>query len=213
MAQYGLNCHHRSAVCRANVGSDGNVENATSLGLPDASLTVVVNSSAESGQQQQPTPQLKYLRGGKCPGQAEEEASTIVNFRCNPKAGRGRPVLRAVEDECHYTFEWETNVVCKEAVAEYAACAVRNAETGGAFNLSSLSALPVVKGVKIDMCRLGELETEVDYGSQLVYLRANKTDVQEASVELVLECRGNVTMQRAELNEKVRIDRWKAEVI
>lgn len=195
------------------MGKDGStVENATSLGLPDASLTVVDNSS-ESSSGQQPTPQLKYLRGGKCPGQStktgveqeeEEEASTIVNFKCNPKAGRGRPMLTAVEDECHYTFEWETNVICKDAVAEYAACAVKNAETGGVFNLSSLSALPVVKGVKIDMCRLAEWETEVDYGSQLVYLRANKTDVQEASVELVLECRGNVTMQRAELNEKVR---------
>lgn len=176
---------------------NGKLENETSLGYPDVSLTAL-NDSA----------QLKYLRGDKCSNStADDVSSSVVNFKCNAKAGRGRPVLTEVDEgECHYTFEWETNAVCKDTEAEYKDCAVTNKETGGVLNLTGIPQQPLVQGVQIDLCKLTDYETKVDYASQLVYLRANGTDVKDVTVEIVLECRGEVQLYTSNVNSKVRRD-------
>lgn len=186
-------------MCRANV-VNGKPENETSLGYPDVSLTVV-NSSENIA-----TPQLKYLHGDACPGHSTETASSTINFKCNAKAGRGRPVLKEVEDECHFMFHWETNVICKDTMAEYKDCALRNAETDGEFNLAGIGKAGVtelVQNVKVNLCNLSEITTEIQYANQIAFLRAAKTDVKDVSVEMVLECRGDIIRNERRANPKV----------
>lgn len=127
-------------MCSAYVSS-GKPENETSLGYPDVSLTVVNTSDGER-------PQLKYLRGDPCPSHPQENSTSTIEFRCSEKVGRGRPVLQSIEDECHFLFDWETNVVCpaRSIPFDTKTCSLTNANvTGGTFNVSEIGTGGSVK--------------------------------------------------------------------
>lgn len=64
-------------------------------------------------------PQLRYLRGAACPADPHTQLSATIEFYCAHRAGRGRPLLTAVHEDCHYGFEWATNVICEEHAVEY----------------------------------------------------------------------------------------------
>lgn len=134
ISSYGLSCQGGSAVCRAQM-INGKPENETSLGFPDISLTAVNNSGEKH-------PQLKYLRGDPCPQNPKEDMTSTIDFRCNPKAGRGNPILKNIEDDCHYQFEWQTNVLCPGGLIEYdkQSCSLKSNETNGQFLLSTIEA-------------------------------------------------------------------------
>ena len=200
--QFELHCDANAAVCKASV-IDGKPVNETSLGFPDVSLTVV-NSSGDG----EATPQLKYLRGSACADHPGENASSLIHFKCNAKAGRGRPVLKSIDDECTYHFEWETNTICKDSVAEFGAnCVVTNKDTGYSLDLKKLGTDGLVDAPSIgnfSLCELKDVETAVDYSSQMVFLRAKKMNEQkERSVEVVLQCRGVLQGLYANPNHEV----------
>ncbi|XP_062539361.1 cation-independent mannose-6-phosphate receptor [Armigeres subalbatus] len=109
LSTYGLGCPGGSAACMAvQSGTDLTPKEELSMGFPDVSSIIVGNKV-----------QLKYLRGSVCPQDNETNISTEIEFYCQPKAGRGLPILQEVMHDCHYRFEWPTNVVCQEFEAEF----------------------------------------------------------------------------------------------
>lgn len=179
-------------MCRANM-VNGKPENETSLGFPDISLTVV-NSSDNVA-----TPQLKYLRGGACPTHPTEKATSTIQFTCNAKVGRGRPVLKSIEDECDYLFEWETNVICQRAQLEYGNCTLSEKATGASFSLRDVGSsgnVTLTGNNRVDLCALADSKAHIDYYSQLVFLEGSATTTtdknQTIRMEVTLECRGQI---------------------
>lgn len=86
-------------------------------------------------------PQLRYLRGAACPADPHTQLSATVDFYCDHTvAGHGRPELRAVHEDCHYAFEWPTNVVCAEHSVDYRAgvCELFSNRTQRSFDLRRL---------------------------------------------------------------------------
>lgn len=133
VAQPGLSCHGGSSVCRAN-WINGKPENETSLGYPEVSLTVINTTNG-------PRSQLKYLKGDPCPNHTDDTFSSTIEFSCNETAGRGRPVLTSVLDECVYSFNWETNVLCDKGTIDYngANCSLTNPKVKGSFDLKEVA--------------------------------------------------------------------------
>lgn len=76
MPQYGLSCPGGTSVCRA-VNSTTTPTSELGLGFPDISLTVVKNRA-----------HLKYLRGSVCPKDPDSQLSSVIEFYCEPSAGR-----------------------------------------------------------------------------------------------------------------------------
>lgn len=134
VAQPGLSCHGGSAVCRANMVNE-KPENETSLGYPEVSLTVINTTKGLR-------PQIKYLKGDACPGHLDETLDSTIEFSCNEKVGRGRPVLTGIVDGCQYMFDWETNVLCPKGLVDYDAtkCSLTNSLVNGSFNLKEVES-------------------------------------------------------------------------
>jgi insulin-like growth factor 2 receptor len=57
-------------------------------------------------------PQLRYLRGTTCAADPHTLQSTQIDFFCRQSAGLGHPVLQEIEHDCHYRFDWATNIIC-----------------------------------------------------------------------------------------------------
>lgn len=74
--QYGLSCPGGTAACRA-LNSSTTPTSELGLGFPDISLTVVKSRA-----------HLKYLRGSICPKDSDTELSSVIEFFCDPSAGR-----------------------------------------------------------------------------------------------------------------------------
>lgn len=102
--QFGLSCPGGSAACRA-IRNQTTLQQELGLGFADVSLTVVDTSHGSRAQ-------LKYLRGSPCPADKSEDLSMVIEFYCDPKAGRGTPILQKILHDCHYAFDWATNVIC-----------------------------------------------------------------------------------------------------
>nr|XP_040226223.1 cation-independent mannose-6-phosphate receptor [Anopheles coluzzii] len=127
--QYGLSCRGGAAACEATF--DGvTARNETTLGFPDVSLVVAGD-----------TVLMKYLRGDPCPQDPVTNLSSTVEFRCQPTAGRGTPVLLEIEHGCHYRFDWATAIICPPERAvpfEQGNCSVHNAATGSWIRLDTV---------------------------------------------------------------------------
>ncbi|XP_059621562.1 cation-independent mannose-6-phosphate receptor isoform X2 [Phlebotomus argentipes] len=183
--QYGLSCPGGSAICQATI-ENGKPESEKSLGYPDVSLTMVGARA-----------QLKYLRGSPCPADKDTELSSVIDFYCDAKSGRGNPVLKSVTHDCLYEFEWATNVVCPAFKCEFSKkhCSIHNEQTDSDFDLSDL----VKSNAKLDklkFCELDKYEVMADYaqGSVKVFTSAKeKSDNSEKTVniELRLNCNGD----------------------
>lgn len=170
LSEFGLGCPGGSAACVAEQKStDKTPTNELSLGYPDASLVVVGDRA-----------HLKYLRGSRCPQDNATDLSTEIEFYCAPKAGHGNPILQEVLHDCHFRFEWPTNVICPGVVAEFRpkTCEVFNAETstlialrkifpGGELQVapSKGSVSEELKKGKIQLCDKN-VTTLVDYKEQ-----------------------------------------------
>lgn len=74
--QYGLSCPGGTSACRAK-NSTTTPTSELSLGFPDISM-VVVDSRVH----------LKYLGGSSCPKEPETDLSSVIEFYCDPSAGR-----------------------------------------------------------------------------------------------------------------------------
>ena len=124
-----------------------------SLGFPDVSVTLV-NSR----------PQLKYLRGDKCPDDPNTELSSTIEFLCDVKAVKvcfsyyfefrkirilltfqqnyqGVPILQEVLHNCHYFFNWPTNVICPKYATELNenTCDILNEQLNATVNLKTIT--------------------------------------------------------------------------
>lgn len=132
LSTYGLGCPGGSAACMALQGpKDSTPKEELSLGYPDVSLTMVGNRA-----------QLRYLRGSVCPQDNATELSAEVEFYCQPIAGRGAPILQEIMHDCHYRFEWATNVMCPLFGAEFRpkSCEIVSNETGVSVDLKKIFA-------------------------------------------------------------------------
>ncbi|XP_055588262.1 cation-independent mannose-6-phosphate receptor isoform X2 [Uranotaenia lowii] len=130
LSTYGLGCPGGSAACMAVQGpNDPTPTKELSLGYPDVSLTIVGDRA-----------QLKYLRGSNFSKDNSTQLSSEVEFYCQPKAGHGHPVLQEIMHDCHYRFEWATNVMCPDVAASFdgSQCTIKNTETSETVDLKKL---------------------------------------------------------------------------
>uniref|UniRef100_A0A8D8IFW6 Cation-independent mannose-6-phosphate receptor n=1 Tax=Culex pipiens TaxID=7175 RepID=A0A8D8IFW6_CULPI len=180
LSEFGLGCRGGSAACVAEQRpSDKTPTNELSLGYPDASLVVVGDRA-----------HLKYLRGDHCPQDNATDLSTEIEFYCAPKAGHGNPILQEILHDCHYRFEWPTNVICPGVVAEFRSktCEIFNAETGATIALLKIfpsgelqvspskgSVSEELKRGKIQLCDKN-LTALVDYKEQALKVHFTAKD-------------------------------------
>ncbi|XP_055710305.1 cation-independent mannose-6-phosphate receptor isoform X2 [Phlebotomus papatasi] len=182
--QYGLSCPGGSAICQATI-ENGKPESEKSLGYPDVSLTMVNTPLGSRAQ-------LKYLRGSVCPADNATQLSSSIDFYCDPKVGRGNPVLKAIVHDCFYEFEWATNVICPIYNCEFSKkhCSIHNDETDKEFDLMDLvksnSELTAIK-----FCELDKYQVEADYaqGSVKVFTMS-KEKCGDMNIQLKLNCNG-----------------------
>jgi hypothetical protein len=83
-------------------------------------------------------PRVWYKGGTKCHGGSGKEGfdrSAIIEFKCDPKAGKGQIEYVDESDQCAYLFNWKTSYACKSEVSE--ACSTTD-YAGQAYDLSSL---------------------------------------------------------------------------
>uniref|UniRef100_A0A6B2ECL8 Putative lysosomal enzyme receptor protein isoform d n=1 Tax=Phlebotomus kandelakii TaxID=1109342 RepID=A0A6B2ECL8_9DIPT len=179
--QYGLSCPGGSAICQATI-ENGKPESEKSLGYPDVSLTMV-NTRA----------QLKYLRGSECPADKDTQLSSLIDFYCDPKIGRGNPILKTITHDCLYEFEWATNVICPSFKCEFSKkhCSIHNEQTDSDFDLSDL-VKSNSKLNELKFCQLDKYQVMADYaqGSVKVFSSA-KEKCGDMNIELRLNCNGD----------------------
>uniref|UniRef100_A0A7G3ADR9 Putative cation-independent mannose-6-phosphate receptor n=1 Tax=Lutzomyia longipalpis TaxID=7200 RepID=A0A7G3ADR9_LUTLO len=183
--QYGLSCPGGSAICQATI-ENGKPESEKSLGYPDVSLTMV-NTAAGS------RAQLKYLRGSDCPADKDTKLSSEINFSCDPKVGRGNPILKTITHDCLYEFEWATNVICPTYKCEFSKkhCSIHNEQTDSDFDLSDLvKSNPKLNEMKF--CELDKYQVMADYaqGSVKVF-SSTKQKCGDMNIEVRLNCNGD----------------------
>lgn len=53
---------------------------------------------------------------------------------------QGTPILKRIQNDCHYEFEWPTNVICKKHSGQFREekCELYNNQTDTAFDLRKL---------------------------------------------------------------------------
>ncbi|XP_058444007.1 cation-independent mannose-6-phosphate receptor [Malaya genurostris] len=180
LSTFGLGCPGGSAACLAVQGpSDLTPTSELSLGYPDVSLTIVGERA-----------QLRYLRGDDCPQDNATKLSTEIEFYCAPEAGRGNPILQEILHDCHYRFEWPTNVVCPSTKADFTSsdCVIFNGQTKTKVDLRDIfanGALIVdpspkskseeLKDGKVLLCSKN-ISAVVDYSKQAVKMFFTVTD-------------------------------------
>ena len=137
---YGLGCPGGSSACMG-VQMGSLVEKEQSLGFPDVSLTPVGNRF-----------HLKYLRGGTCEKDPDSQLSSVIEFYCDLNAGEGRPILQEIEHDCHYRFEWATNLICPSHKCEFKkeTCEIVNKQLNISANLKNIVGDGVKKVKKIN---------------------------------------------------------------
>ncbi|PIK43990.1 putative cation-independent mannose-6-phosphate receptor-like [Apostichopus japonicus] len=82
---------------------------------------------------------IKYTNGEKCLEDAKRNISSIIQFRCQRGEEKGQPTLISY-DNCTYTFEWSTYVVCPPAATtDGKGCIYRNDVMEYLFDLNALA--------------------------------------------------------------------------
>ncbi|KXJ84296.1 hypothetical protein RP20_CCG013618 [Aedes albopictus] len=195
---YGLGCPGGSAACMAmQSANDPTPREELSMGYPDVSLIIVRDRV-----------QLKYLRGSACPQDKDTELSSEIEFYCQPKAGRGVPILQEVMHDCHYRFEWATNVMCQQFTAEFheKTCSIVSNDTDTAVDLKKIfpdgvlkvnpsknSASSELRDGKVQLCTKN-ITAVVDYRERAVKMFFAVADAScegtagTINVNLKLEC-------------------------
>lgn len=83
-------------------------------------------------------PRVWYKGGTKCHGNSGAEGfdrSAIIEFKCDPRAGKGQIEYIDESDQCSYLFNWKTSFACKDEVQE--SCTVAD-WSGQNYDLSAL---------------------------------------------------------------------------
>ncbi|KAH8381501.1 hypothetical protein KR093_006865, partial [Drosophila rubida] len=137
--KYQLGCAGGSGACMAKMSAANAPEDEHSLGFPLVKLSAINRTAAE----------LLYLRGDPCPSDKATNLSTAIHFNCNMTAGRGQPVLTAIDD-CHYHFDWGTSVICPPHECDFSAetCEIVQQEAQQRFNFKTA---PFTKDGKIEI--------------------------------------------------------------
>uniref|UniRef100_T1JC98 MRH domain-containing protein n=1 Tax=Strigamia maritima TaxID=126957 RepID=T1JC98_STRMM len=91
-------CPPESAACQTAIGHS----KPTSLGQ--------VMQSPEVDEQGRVY--LMYTHGSECPSKPHTRISSKIIFICRENAGTGTPKLMDKSEDCVYTFEWQTDIVC-----------------------------------------------------------------------------------------------------
>lgn len=185
--QYGLSCPGGSSACRA-VNTSKTPTSELSLGYPDISLTVVKSRV-----------HLKYLRGSACPQDPITQLSSVVQFYCDPAAGRGKPILQEIQHDCHYVYEWGTNVMCPSHLLKLTAdkCDVFNDQLNATLNLKQITDNGTVtvkresESFDLNICAKNrKVETDYAQGTVKVFFDGGRCTPEDSySVELNFVCR------------------------
>jgi insulin-like growth factor 2 receptor len=87
-------------------------------------------------------PQLRYLRGTPCAADPNTLHSTQIDFFCRQSAGLGSPVLQEVMHDCHYRFDWATNIICPAFRSQKndRDCVIHNEQIGRHLSLKDVFA-------------------------------------------------------------------------
>ena len=83
-------------------------------------------------------PRVWYKGGTKCHGGTDKEGfdrSAIIEFKCDPRAGKGQVEFVDESDQCSYLFNWKTALACKDEVQD--SCTVAD-WSGQNYDLSAL---------------------------------------------------------------------------
>jgi hypothetical protein len=81
---------------------------------------------------------LRYKDGDACEKYPGFKKSTQIVFRCAKLPLVGRPVLVMNDNDCTYTFEWETTAACSNEDEEVE-CLAHDDTTGKMYDLSRLT--------------------------------------------------------------------------
>ncbi|KAG4079051.1 hypothetical protein HA402_001706 [Bradysia odoriphaga] len=185
--QFGLSCPGGSSACRA-VNSSTTPTSELGLGYPDISLTVVKSRV-----------HLKYLRGSACPQDPATQLSSVIQFYCDPAAGRGKPILQENMHDCHYVYEWGTNVMCPSHLLKLTTdkCDVFNDQLNATLNLKQITDNGTVtvkresKSFDLNICANNrKVETDYAQGTVKVFFDGGRCTPEDPySVELNFVCR------------------------
>lgn len=149
-SKYSLNCRGAAGACRTVVARNGKHENELSLGHPDYSMAAMkVGDNTEVI--------MKYFNGGACLTDPSDFSSTRVRFFCDEKAGLGNPILQSI-DQCQYSFDFPTNILCKEQNAELknGSCSLVNEKLSVSVDLKLFGTLNYKVGDKtLNICSSG----------------------------------------------------------
>ncbi|XP_012260513.2 cation-independent mannose-6-phosphate receptor isoform X2 [Athalia rosae] len=126
-------CPHGSAVCQTVRDSRGQYTNETSLGFPDQNPVLDGDENVI----------LNYYRGSPCPEHPEKNISSSFKFFCDYNGDEGLPQYKNYSN-CHYIFEWRTNIVCSTVMGEWVApCTIKDASHPRELDLSLLYEKPI----------------------------------------------------------------------
>ncbi|KAJ6638492.1 Cation-independent mannose-6-phosphate receptor, partial [Pseudolycoriella hygida] len=185
--QYGLSCPGGTSACRAINGTRTPVSES-SLGYPEVSLTVVEDSV-----------QLKYFKGSVCPKDPQTLLSSVINFFCAPSAGRGKPILQEVLQDCHYVFDWATNIMCPTHLLKFDAenCDIFNDQLNATLNLKQITDKGIVsvkqesKSFDLNICANNrKVETDYAQGTVKIFFDGGSCKPNDPySVELRMVCK------------------------
>uniref|UniRef100_A0A336L4R6 CSON004175 protein n=1 Tax=Culicoides sonorensis TaxID=179676 RepID=A0A336L4R6_CULSO len=151
----GLNCPGSSS-CRT-ITVNGKEEHETNLGYADVSLTLIDS-----------IPVLKYLHGDVCDKDNSTNYLTEIHFMCDPSEENSVPVLKEVQEGCHYIFNWKTNKICEPEKCTYISetCSLTNPDLDAnvklkdIFNGSNIQVNDNQEKLNIDVCNK---ENDVSY--------------------------------------------------
>ncbi|XP_023236304.1 cation-independent mannose-6-phosphate receptor-like [Centruroides sculpturatus] len=122
----GIGCPPDAGICKINKVN----KSATSLGIPTSPMIDFEGYVT-----------ILYPFGSLCEN-GKKKLTSRIKFICDTSTEMGEPELITSEEDCHYEFEWKTNLVCpKSNITENPSvinCVYRDANKGIDIDLSPL---------------------------------------------------------------------------
>ncbi|XP_065337957.1 cation-independent mannose-6-phosphate receptor isoform X1 [Cloeon dipterum] len=139
-----LNCGAGAAACVARKLAGGKMVEELSLGYASTSPTITADGAL-----------LIYSGGSACPRRPSVNASTRIDFICDPYGVNSGPIFDKESPECQYSFIWHTSLVCGPEEEEVQGCKVYVSQLKRFLSLDSLGGQVEVGKYTIDLCGRG----------------------------------------------------------
>lgn len=89
---------------------------------------------------------------------------------------QGTPILKRIQNDCHYEFEWPTNIICRNHIGQFheEKCEIYNSQLNTTFDLRNLFKDGLVevinydgKALELNVCK-NNTRIEIDYSQSTI---------------------------------------------